>query len=409
MSKYNDPTGGTPSTIGVQVRTDHLLKQALVEARRKQVFLQTADVKTMPKNMGKSMKQYFYVPVLDDRNLSTEGIGPDGNTPTPLPNGATGALYGGSKDIGTISSRLPTLGEEGGRVNRIGFTRELREGTIEKFGVFMDYTQDALDFDTDSELYSHLYTELMNAASELTEDMLQLDLLNNAHDNYTGVADAISKVVQPVEYTDLLRLSIELDDNRTPRQSKIITGTRNIDTRVVAGVRYIYCGTEMIPTLKRMVDLHGKPAFIPVEHYAAGTQLAMNEIGAIDQFRFIVHPEMQHHASAGGLELDAVLPKSYGGDDNLGSAASMYVSTDTNKLDVFPLLFIGEGSYSTIGFQTNGQTVKFKIVNKKPGAESADVHNDPYGEKGFVSLKFFYGFLLQRPERLQVLWSTAFI
>lgn len=31
-------------------------------------------------------------------------------------------LYGSSKDVGTITSRLPLLTEDGGRVNRVGFT-----------------------------------------------------------------------------------------------------------------------------------------------------------------------------------------------------------------------------------------------------------------------------------------------
>ena len=57
----------------------------------------------------------------------------------------------------------------------------------------------------------------------------------------------------------------------------------------------------------------------------------------------------------------------------------------------------------------NGKTVKFSIIAKKPGVATADSYNDPYGERGFVSLKFWYGFLLQRPERLAVIRSAAYI
>lgn len=391
---------------GTQVRTDFLIKKALVDARRKQVFMQQADTKTMPKNHGKVMKQYFYVPMLDDRNLSTEGIGPDGSASTAA---GSGALYGGSKEVGAITGKLPSLGETGGRKNRVGFTRELREGTIEKYGIFTEYTQDALDFDTDAELYDHMYTEMMNGASELTEDLLQLDLLTNAGTvKRPGDASGDSSIIQPVEYIDLLNLAIELDDNRTPRQSTIITGTRNIDTKVVAGVRYMYIGSELIPTLRRMEDLHGKPAWIPVEQYAAGASTAMNEVGAIDQFRFIVHPEMMHWADAGGADAAAVVPASYAGDGSTVSPGT-FRSTGGADLDLFPMLCIGEGSFSTIGFQTNGKTVKFKIIAKKPGVQTADSYNDPYGEKGFVSLKFWYGFLLQRPERLALVKTVAYV
>jgi len=400
-----DGSGGRYA--GTQVRHDFLIKKALVDARRKQIFMQQADVKTMPKNHGKVMKQYFYVPLLDDRNLSTEGIGPDG---TPDTSAGSGALYGGSKAVGTITSKLPVVGETGGHVNRVGWTRELREGTIEKYGIFTEYTQDALDFDTDAELYDHMYTEMMNGASELTEDLLQLDLITNPGTVvYPGIAAADNEVVQPVEYNDLLNLSITLDNNRTPRQSTIITGTRNVDTRVVAGVRYMYIGSELIPTLRRMTDLHGNPAWIPVEQYAAGASTAMNEVGAIDQFRFIVHPEMMHWADGAGADASAILPESYGGDGSAGSGTGVYRSTGSVQLDLFPMLCIGEGSFSTIGFQTNGKTVKFKIIAKKPGVQTADSYNDPYGEKGFISLKFWYGFLLQRPERLAIVKTVAFV
>jgi len=70
------------------------------------------------------------------------------------------------------------------------------------------------------------------------------------------------------------------------------------------------------------------------------------------------------------------------------------------------MLCIGEGSFTTIGFQTDGKTVKFKITHKAPGVESAD-RTDPYGETGFMSIKWYYGFLLQRPERIGLIKTSG--
>ena len=66
----------------------------------------------------------------------------------------------------------------------------------------------------------------------------------------------------------------------------------------------------------------------------------------------------------------------------------------------------GDGSFTTIGFQTNGKTLKFTTTHKRPGRETADV-NDPYGEKGFYSIKWYYGFMALRPERLGILWTKS--
>ena len=41
-----------------------------------------------------------------------------------------------------------------------------------------------------------------------------------------------------------------------------------------------------------------------------------------------------------------------------------------------------------------------------PGRETAD-RNDPYGETGFSSMKFWYGTLIKRPERIAVIKTVA--
>ena len=40
-------------------------------------------------------------------------------------------------------------------------------------------------------------------------------------------------------------------------------------------------------------------------------------------------------------------------------------------------------------------------MTKMPGRETAD-RNEPYGETGFSSIKWYYGILIRRPERLAV-------
>lgn len=420
---YNDPAGGSPSTVGSQIRQDHYLKQALIEARREQYFMPLADVTAMPKHMGKKLRKYHYLPLLDDENINDQGLDASGAVLTVgeysawndagvlqgtayaseaaawTAAGAGGSvsanggnLYGSSKDVGAITGKLPALSETGGRVNRVGFKRKEVEGTIEKFGFFDEYTQESLDFDTDADLYQHINREMINGATEITEDALQIDLLNSAGVvRYAGDATATVEVdaADEVTYGDLLRLSITLDDNRTPKQTKVITGTRMVDTRTISGGRVLYCGSELQPLIEAMTDLHGNPAFVPVHQYAAGSTTLNGEIGSVGYFRIVVVPEMQKWEGKGA---DAALNTTH--------------YKTNNRFDVFPMLVVGDGSFSTIGFQTDGKTVKFKIMNKKPGMETAD-RTDPYGELGFMSIKWYYGFLLLRPERLAVVKTAA--
>lgn len=390
-AQYKDPAGGTPSSVGAQFNTFFYQKKALIEIVKEQFFTPLADVTSMPKHFGKKIKRFHYLPLLDDRNINDQGIDASGAEI------ANGNLYGSSKDVGTISGKLPALTENGGRVNRVGFKRIEVEGSMEKFGFFDEYTQESLDFDTDSELMMHINREMLRGANQMTEAALQIDLLNSAGVVvFTGAATQDSEMtgetgstISVVTYEDLMRLAITLDDNRTPKQTKVISGSRMTDTKVISGGRIMYVGSELIPTLRKMTDSFGNPAFIPVQHYADAGNLLTGEIGSIDQFRIVVVPEMLHWEGAGG-----VVTTNDGYRD------------DGTNYNVYPMLVVGAESFTTIGFQTDGKTVKFTVYHKAPGEKTAD-RNDPYGETGFMSIKWYYGFMPLRTERLALIKTLA--
>ena len=393
MLQYNAPNGSPSSIEGAtseQVNTFKHLKASLIEARKEQYFTQLADTTSMPKHYGKTIKVYHYIPLLDDRNINDQGLDAAGAVI------ANGNLYGSSKDIGTITGKIPTLTETGGRVNRVGFTRLMREGSMEKFGFFYEFTQEALDFDSDSELMSHLSRELVTGANQISETQLQKDLLAAAGVvHFSGVATDDDEITAEgatpsiPTYEDLMRLSILLDENRTPKQTQVIAGSRMIDTKTISNGRVLYMGSELIPVVRKMVDLHGDPAFVPVHQYAAAGTILNGEIGTVDQFRIIVVPEMLHWAGAGATV-----------GTNPGYRA------EGGKYNVYPMLVVGDKSFTTIGFQTDGKSAKFNITTKMPGRETAD-RNDPYGETGFSSIKWWYGILILRPERLALIKSVA--
>ena len=403
--QYRSPIDGIKSSIdgagSDQMATFLALKTALVEARKEQFFMPLATAINMPKHMGKTVKVHEYVPLLDDRNVNSQGIDAAGAT---LVNGN---LYGSSKDIGTITSMLPVLSENGGRVNRVGFTRLAREGSIHKMGFFYEFTQESLDFDSDSTLKSHLARELVNGAHKMTEDVLQKDLLAGAATVlYAGAATTDSEItgeevvsgavtIPPsiVSFRNLTRLDQIMTDNRTPKQTKVITGSRLTDTKTLPSGRVMYVGSELMPMLREMRDAFGNPAFIAVQHYADAANVLNGEEGAIGPFRIIQVPEMLHWAGAGAAV-----------KDNPGYRSTTVSGKE--HYDVFPMLVVGDDSFSTIGFQTDGKTVKFDITTKMPGNETAG-HHDPYGETGFSSIKWYYGILIKRPERLAIIKTVA--
>lgn len=382
MRIYNDPANGKQSSHGEQLIKAFYQRKAIEEAAKEQYFSQLADSTTMPKNMGKTIECYVHIPILDDRNVNDQGIDATGKRIV------NGNLYGSSKDVGTITGKMPVLSEVGGRVNRVGFTRKVIRGTFQKYGFFTDYTKESVDFDTETDLEEFVNREMVKAANEINEDLIQIDLLNAPGVvKYGGDATSNSTMKEDsfVEYEDFARLSVDLDNNRTPKNTKIIKGSQMQDTRTINAARIMYCGSEAIQHLRKMVDYHGDPAFVSVEKYADASDQIRGEVGTIDQFRIIVVPEMMKWAGAG---------KAVGEDKG--------VYTTDGKVDIFPMLVVGSESFTTIGFQTSGKSTKFEIIHKKPGEAMASLH-DPYGERGFMAIKWYYGFMIMRPERIAVI------
>ena len=473
---YNAPKvgvdGSPQSSVGPQFNTHYWDRKSLMDAAEEMYFSPLADAKTMPKNYGKELKVFYYVPLLDDLNVNDQGLDANGvarvtgtfsvtfpdvievldanaaaavaaindnvNSATGTaevvasaggdgPSGAThtlilltdqvvyyadevdadaaiasvaagvkqentGAMYGGSRDVGTILGKMPTLTENGGRVNRVGFTRLERKGELQEHGFFMEWTEDSLMFDTDSDLYGHLSREMLAGANEIYEDLLQADLLNNADVKiYPGVATSISTIsgesgsVTALDVGDLKRLSVILDDNRTPKKTTIIKGSRMTDTRVISASRIAYIGSELQIMLSDWTD------FVPVEQYADAATIMNGEIGSIPtaHLRIVVVPQMMRWQGVGAAE-----------STNGGYQAS------GGRYDVAPLLVIGNEAFATIGLQgmTGKGKAKFRIIVKKPGEKTAD-RTDPYGKIGFSSIKFFYGFIKLRGERMAVAYS----
>lgn len=396
MLNYN--AGGATSDIdgagSSQMNTFYWLKKAIIDSKKEQYFMPMASTINMPKHFGKTIKVFEYVPLLDDRNINDQGIDAAGATI------ANGNLYGSSKDIGNITAKLPVLTENGGRVNRVGFTRIQREGSLFKFGFFTEFTQESMDFDSDDELMSHISRELMSGAVEITEDVLQRDLLAAAGVVlFAGAATTTAQITgegneSVISYRNLMRLDQILTDNRTPKQTTVITGSRMMDTKVIPGGRIMFIGSELVPFLKGMKDLFNNKAFIEIQHYADAGTILNGEIGSIDTFRIVQVPEMLHWAGAGAVATAA----------NEGYRTATILGVE--RYNVYPMLVIGEDSFTTIGFQTDGKSAKFAVLTKMPGRETAD-RNDPYGETGFSSIKWYYGILIKRPERIAVAKTVA--
>lgn len=384
---------GTNSTVGTQFNTYEYKRKALIETAKVEYFGQLGDVESLTKNYGQKIKKYHYLPLLDDRNINDQGLDATGAVI------ANGNLYGSSKDPGVISGKLPTLSETGGRVNRVGFKRVEIEGDIAQYGFFYEWSEDSLNFDTDMDLYSHINRESLRGAREISEDIAQMDLLDAAGVvKYSGAsAISIATVSDIVTYNDLVKLGVTLDDNRCPKDTKAIRGSQDTDVINIPSSRYAFIGSELIPTFMRMTDYHGDKAFVPVEKYAKMengkyTNTLHGEVGSVAGFRLVVVPEMMGYKGKGIA---------------VGSAVNgSTLLSNGSRIDVYPILVVGSGSFAKINFQSSGTTNdKFKIIVRKPGTFANP--EDPFEKIGYSSIQFWQGTMILRPEWIAKVLTAA--
>ena len=406
---------GTP-----QIRQEYYDKKAIIDIKDEMIFSQMSSTMGMPKHFGKEIVKHRYIPLVDDENTTSLGIDKDGAAIS------NGNLYGSSRDIGAIEGAMPDLSETGGRVNRVGFTRKEVRASIKNRGFFFEWTKDSMAFDTDAQMKQHLTTEAVRGANRITEDGLAIDLVNGAgvvyyaggasiaangtvtYSNTFGFDAGTASGTTPDYETqadvnisefailnktsiptmrDLIRLDTELDNNKCPRDTKVITGSTMVDTKTVAGARYMFISPDVKMEFMSIKALNGTDdAFVPVEQYqgASGSSKHIKtihgEIGKVGPFRIVVAPKMVKRAGVGA---DA-------------SNSPEYRQTN-NKFDVYPCLVIGSESFTHLGFEMGaGSAGKFKTKTRTP--EQNIGTNDPYGKTGFTSIEFWTGVLIERPE-----------
>jgi N4-gp56 family major capsid protein len=432
------------SSIGRQINDKFWSRAAVIESKKKKTFSQLGDPLTQKMHYGDTIVKYHELPILDDRNVNDQGIdangvkmvpgvwyayNPDGSKITPpageeSPDDATGFalkdkawaaadaagagatikagngnLYGSSKDIFVQNGAFPTLTEEGGSVNGVGIKRLVIEAKVAEFGFAIPFTKRSVDMDTETGLLARYSRAIGEAQGDLRESQIRNSLIAASEQNRTYGGDATSMDTvgagDTLEFADLRMMDKALKDALCPKSTKLIDGSTKYGTSTVGKARYAYVGSELLPTLEDMQH-NGKDVWVPVEMYAAAGKTAAEEIGKIGAFRFIEVEQMSYYAGQGADSTD-------GTDDT--DVGNRYTSTGKDgkaRYDVYPVLFVGSGSFATVGFE--GDVARVTTVMPK-----ADAHNDYYGKKGVVSISWYYGTMILRNEWIRSICVSALV
>lgn len=158
-----------------------------------------------------------------------------------------------------------------------------------------------------------------------------------------------------------------LQRNKAKPITQVINASPNYGTSSVEG-GYVAIGhTDLAP------DIRAISGFVPVAKYGAMKPICPEEIGAVENVRFILTPDLAPFANAGG------------------AAGGTVLSTGGSNADVYPILVFGQDAYGLTplkGQKTaegNNIAVVPTVIN--PGTPTKD---DPLGQRGYVGWKTWF-------------------
>ncbi len=148
----------------------------------------------------------------------------------------------------------------------------------------------------------------------------------------------------------------QLAAQKAKKITRVVDSTPDYDTHPVEAAYVGVAHTDVES------DIRNLAGFIPVAEYGSKRLISDHEIGSVENVRYVLSPDLDPFADAGG------------------AAGSMVSTTGTNA-DVYPVLYFGQDAYGIVPLK--GENAMTPIVlNPKPSA------SDRLGQRGSVGHKF---------------------
>lgn len=175
---------------------------------------------------------------------------------------------------------------------------------------------------------------------------------NAVYNNGTQRSDVNTKITLAKQRA----VTRALKAQKAMKITRILSGSVNYGTQAVEA-SYVAVGhTDLEADIRDLVG------FVPVAKYGTRSPISEYEIGSVEDVRYILTPDLEPFANAGG-------------------AKGTMVSTGGTSADVYPIMFFGQDSWATVALRGQG-AVEPSII--PVGQKTKD---DPLGQRGIVGWK----------------------
>lgn len=200
-----------------------------------------------------------------------------------------------------------------------------------------------------------------------TIEALNFGIVNAGTNVFYANGGARNAVNTPITLAKQRAVIRGLKANKAQPLTQVLSGSPNYSTRPVEAAHVAVTHTDM------EADLRNLPNFTPVAEYGIRKTISDQEIGMVENVRYILSPDLGPFTDAGGARA--------------GSGTSM-VSTSGTSADVYPIMYFGKEAFGMVALRGQG-AIEPSII--PVGQKTKD---DPLGQRGYVGWKTYHGALI---------------
>ena len=266
-----------------------------------------------------------------------------------------------------------TAMSEGVTASGSDFRYENVEVTLAQIGDYMPTTDVLLDLH-DNPVGKDMWVAASEQAAQSIEQWIWTTITAGTSVHYANNVAARVNVVNFLNKSNQQIITRTLARNKAKKLRSILSGSPDHNTTPIEAAFICVCHTDMAPSIRAM------EGFTPVAQYGKRDAICDEELGSVDDVRYICTPWALPIVNAGGAKGTA------------GSATEC-MSTGGTSADVYPALFFGEDAFGALSIKANKQGGKMvpsaasimpQVVNPKASA------SDPLGQRGSVGWKTYF-------------------
>jgi N4-gp56 family major capsid protein len=162
----------------------------------------------------------------------------------------------------------------------------------------------------------------------------------------------------------LRQMTRTLKANHAQKKRRILAPSENYETFAIEAAYIVFVHTDAES------DIRDLPGFVPVAKYGQRQPISEEEIGSVEEFRFLTSPELGAYTNQGA------------------TAAGTGLLTSSTLVDVYPFIVCGEQAVFDVALRGMGSF----NVNHIPHTQRDK--SDPGGQRGYISCDFWAAVLV---------------